>query len=143
PRPSWRDSSVMPSSWPARENARSTRAALRTEASRARSATVALAGLALAALAVCMAHRNSVPLCGTTSLVWQAGTSYGLGNRTTGGDAWGSCGTDPVVRELPARGRPCAWWQERIPGHVVQRGPAGAARLRGLGRLLSQGAGVR
>src|SRR6266550_3764031 len=35
-RPSWRASSVMPSSWPARENARSTRAALRTDASVAR-----------------------------------------------------------------------------------------------------------
>jgi hypothetical protein len=34
--PSWRASSEMPSSWPARENARSTRAALRTDASVAR-----------------------------------------------------------------------------------------------------------
>src|SRR6185312_7070753 len=38
PRPSWRASSVMPSSWPARENARSTRAALRTDVSVARLA---------------------------------------------------------------------------------------------------------
>src|SRR5580693_211864 len=60
PRPSWRDSSVMPSSWPARENARSTRAALRTEASRVRSA---------ASGPVVMVNRNCVLLCGTTALV--------------------------------------------------------------------------
>src|SRR6185312_15179910 len=39
------------------------------------------------------AHRSSVPLCGTTSLVWQAAASYGLGTS----HAWGLCGTDPVV----------------------------------------------
>src|SRR6266700_8133652 len=64
----------MPSSWPARENARSTRAALRTDAS------VARAGWALAAPAVTMPHRNSVPLRGTTSLECQAGASYGRAN---------------------------------------------------------------
>src|SRR5205823_1153618 len=31
------------------------------------------------------AHRSSVPLCGTTSLVWQAAASYGLGTS----HAWG------------------------------------------------------
>src|SRR5580704_11075032 len=71
PRPSWRDSSVMPSSWPARENARSTRAALRTEASRVRSA---------AGGPVVMVNRNCVLLCGTTALVLSAPASYGLGN---------------------------------------------------------------
>src|ERR1700677_733689 len=51
-----------------------------------------------------MLNRNSVPLCGTRSLVSQAGTRTVWTNPETGIAAWGSRGTDRLVRALPACG---------------------------------------
>jgi hypothetical protein len=65
------------------------------------------------------------------------------GKLTTGSKAWGARGNDRVVRALPARGRFRRGRQEQLPRHALPSRPARAAWLRGLGRLLPQGAGRR